>query len=90
MDATDYLRFVFAFIFVMSLMGLLAYVLRRYGKGRFNVARNNRLSVIEVRAIDARHRLALVKCDEAEHLLVLGPDNQIVVQSNIKSGATPS
>lgn len=89
MDASDYLRFLFAFIFVMSLMGLLGYLLRRYGKGGMSLGPGKRLSVVEVKSIDARHRLAIVKCDDTEHLVVLSPDGQTVLESNLKPKATP-
>ncbi|HEY8964357.1 MAG TPA: flagellar biosynthetic protein FliO [Alphaproteobacteria bacterium] len=78
----DYLRFVIAFAFVMSLMGILAILLKKYGKGGKGFSSGKRLSVIEIKPIDARHRLALVKCDDTEHVLVLGPGGQTLVQSN--------
>ena len=83
MGAHEYLRFFLAFIFVMSLMGLLGYAMRRWGRGGMIMNNSKRLSVVEIRPIDARHRLAIVKCDDTEHLLVLSPDGQTIIQSNL-------
>jgi len=85
MEITDYLRFVFALAFVISLIGLLAFVAKRYGMGYRNVPRTakRRLSISEVMPLDGKRRLVLVKRDDREHLLVLGGQNDLVVEKNI-------
>lgn len=82
MDMTDYFRFIAAFALVLALMWGLALLLRRLN------ARNilpgmpqKRLNVIEIRGIDTRHRLALVACDDQEHLVVLGPNGATHLQT---------
>ena len=42
-----------------------------------------RLDVIEARAIDARRRLVLVRRDGVEHLLLLTPSGDTVVETGI-------
>jgi flagellar protein FliO/FliZ len=85
MDITDYLRFVFALAFVLSLIGILAFLAKRYGMGYRNVPRSarKRLSISEIMPLDAKRRLVLVKRDEREHLLVLGGTTDLVVEANI-------
>lgn len=85
MEISDYLRFVFALAFVISLIGLLAFVAKRYGMGYRNVPRTakRRLSISEVMPLDGKRRLVLVKRDDREHLLVLGGQNDLVVEKNI-------
>lgn len=85
MEISDYLRFVFALAFVISLIGLLAFVAKRYGMGYRNVPRTTkrRLSISEVMPLDGKRRLVLIKRDDREHLLVLGGQNDLVVEKNI-------
>lgn len=85
MEASDYLRFALALAFVLALMGIFAQIAKRAGwnkMGMLNTA-GKRLSVLEMRPLDPRHKLVLVKCDNREHLLLLGPEGQTVVDSNI-------
>jgi flagellar protein FliO/FliZ len=85
MEIADYLRFVFALAFVIALIGLLAFIGRRYGMGYRNVPRTGkrRLSISEIMPLDAKRRLVLVKRDDKEHLLVIGGTHDLVVESNI-------
>lgn len=85
MEWGDYLRFALALVFVVGLIGLLAWGAKRLGLGT-RVASNagrGRLSVIAATAIDARHRLVLVRRDEVEHLLLLGATQDLLVESAI-------
>lgn len=85
-SAGEFLRFALALIFVIGLISLLAFLFRRYGTGLTFTGRPGalrRLSVQEVLPLDARHRLFLVRRDSKEHLLLLGPQGSIVVESNI-------
>lgn len=88
MDLTDYLRTVFALLFVLGLIGILYFLARHYGAQRFGLGMprgsvGRRLAIMEVRMIDARRRLVLVRRDDVEHLLLLGPDKDVVVESGI-------
>ncbi|NVK17425.1 MAG: FliO/MopB family protein [Methylocystaceae bacterium] len=85
MDITDYLRFVFALAFVIALIGLLAFMAKRYGMGYRNVARNTqrRLSISEIMPVDNKRRLVLIKRDDKEHLLMIGGETDLVVEQNI-------
>lgn len=82
----DLLRFVLALVFVVGLIGLLALLFKRYGGGlAFGGGPGGirRLSIREALAVDARHRLVLVRRDGKEHLLLLGPQGAVVVESGI-------
>lgn len=87
--AGDLLRFALALIFVIGLIAFLAFILKRYG-GSFGYGprpgAKRRLSLRETLPVDARHRLVLVRRDDREHLLLIGPQGSIVVESNIESG----
>ncbi|MBU6234457.1 MAG: flagellar biosynthetic protein FliO [Alphaproteobacteria bacterium] len=84
MDAPDYLRFFLALVCVLAMMGLLGYAMRRFNVGGAGLPLSSRrLNILETRAIDHKHKLVLVKCDTREHLLLLGPQGQTVVETNI-------
>lgn len=90
MELEVYLRFVLALIFVLGLIGGCALLARRFGFGGrmiVQAGQRQRLSVVEIRPIDVRHKLVLVKRDDSEHLLMIGPANSHVVESGISSSA---
>lgn len=93
MDFSTYFRFLVALVFVLALIGLLAWVARRYGLLRGAVRPRNgerRLEVIEIAPIDAKRRLLLLRRDRTEHLVLLGPTTDVVIESGIeRPGATP-
>lgn len=91
----EYVRFLLALLFVLGLIGLLAFVLRRFGMGVVRVSpayrskgrsAERRLAVIEVASVDARRRLVLVRRDDTEHLILLGQTSDLLVESGIKAG----
>ncbi len=86
MDLDAYLRFVFALAFVIALIGLLAFAMKRYGLGgrmMRKVGGRRRLSVVEMMPLDGKRRLVLVRRDDREHLLVVGATGETVVERGI-------
>ena len=87
MDVVSYAKFIFALIFVLGLIGLMTVALRKFGFGlsqtQFKRGQDRRLKLIEVLALDAKHRAVLLRRDDQEHLVILGPDQQTVVETNI-------
>src|SRR5260370_15587398 len=81
------LTFLFAFIAVLALIGVAAWLVRRFATNRLgantNRGRMPRLAVIDAAAVDGRRRLVLVRRDNIEHLLMIGGPTDIVVESNI-------
>jgi flagellar protein FliO/FliZ len=79
--------FFFAFIVVLALIGLTAWLVRRFAGNRLganaNRGRMPRLAVIDAAAVDGRRRLVLVRRDNVEHLLMIGGPTDIVVEPNI-------
>ena len=81
MDFETIVRFALALAFVLGLLLLLAAAARRWNwASRAMPARGKRLGVIEITAIDGKHSLALVRRDGTEHLLLLGPHGDLVVE----------
>jgi flagellar protein FliO/FliZ len=85
MDTTLLLKFFSAFVFVIALMLLLSWAMKRMGLAGSVMAGigKRRLKIVEFLPIDHRRRLVLVRCDDREHLLLLGPQGETVVEANI-------
>ncbi|MGH6768557.1 MAG: hypothetical protein ACRECO_05995, partial [Xanthobacteraceae bacterium] len=80
-------RFFFAFVIVLGLIGGTAYLVRRFGTDRLGAStsrgRQPRLAVIDAAAVDGRRRLILIRRDNVEHLLMIGGPTDVVVEPNI-------
>ena len=87
------LTFIFAFVAVLALIGVAAWLVRQFASNRLGAntqrGRMPRLAVIDAAAVDGRRRLVLVRRDNVEHLLMIGGPTDIVVEPNIVR-ATPS
>jgi flagellar protein FliO/FliZ len=79
--------FIFAFLAVLALIAVAAWLVRRFASNRLgtntNRGRMPRLAVIDAAAVDGRRRLVLVRRDNIEHLLMIGGPSDIVVEANI-------
>jgi flagellar biogenesis protein FliO len=80
-------RFFIAFVVVFALIGVTAWLIRRFGSGALSGAgargRAPRLAVIEAGAVDGRRKLVLIRRDNIEHLIMIGGPTDIVVEANI-------
>lgn len=91
MTYTDILQAALALVIVLGLIGLCALAARRLGlggaRGGARFGRERRLSVIETLALDPRRRLVLLRRDETEHLVILGPNGETVVERGVGQNA---
>ncbi|WP_404384855.1 flagellar biosynthetic protein FliO [Caenispirillum salinarum] len=96
MDPELIFRFFIALSVVIGLVLLAGALARRFGlmpgastslRGRGRAAR--RLEVVEVRPVDPRRRLVLVRRDDREHLLLIGGSDDLVVERGIMPPAPP-
>ncbi len=80
-------RFFIAFLVVLGLIGLTAWLVRRFGASRMGGGaargRQPRLAVIDAATVDGRRRLVLIRRDNIEHLLMIGGPTDLVVEPNI-------
>ncbi|MBF0246780.1 MAG: FliO/MopB family protein [Alphaproteobacteria bacterium] len=87
MDMENYIQFILALAFVLGLIGLLATLARRWGLGVSTHAMRRggerRLALVEILPLDAKRRAVLIRRDDLEHLVVLGPDSATVVETAI-------
>ncbi|MFA6266493.1 MAG: flagellar biosynthetic protein FliO [Pseudolabrys sp.] len=84
-------KFFIAFAAVLALIGLTAWLVRRFGADRLGGSnargRQPRLAVIDAATVDARRRLVLIRRDNVEHLMMIGGPTDVVVEQNIVRAA---
>jgi len=86
-------RFFIAFVVVLALIGVTAWVVRRFGAARLGGGsargRQPRLAVIDAASVDGRRRLVLIRRDNIEHLLMIGGPSDVVIEPNIVRAGAP-
>lgn len=82
---TSTMQFILALVFVLALIGVVAAVARRMGLGYGPAVKGGRrrLAVSEVVALDGKRKLVLVRRDSTEHLVILGPNSETLIESAI-------
>lgn len=86
------IKFAAAFVFVICLMLASAWLIRRSGLVGpvVRAGSKKRLKVVEYLPVDSRRRLVLVRHDDREHLLLLGPEHALVVENGAAAPASPA
>lgn len=87
MDGPDYIKFAAALVFVLALMGALAFVIKRVGPGASPLLSTGkrRLKIVETLPLDARRKAMIIERDDKQHLVILGPAGETVVETNIEA-----
>jgi hypothetical protein len=85
-------RFIIAFVVVLALIGVAAWLVRRFGANRLGSGTGRgrqqpRLAVIDAANVDGRRRLVLIRRDNIEHLLMIGGPSDVVIEPNIVRSA---
>ncbi len=88
MDASgfsDIFKVIAALTFVLALMGGLTLILKKLGLSGALPVRNGekRLKIVEILPLDGRRKLVLIQRDNTQHLLVLGGNDECVVETGI-------
>lgn len=85
LGAAAIIKFIAALVFVLALMGGLALALKKLGIGHASPGgrAGRRLKLVEVMPIDARRKAAIIACDGEEHLVILGPSGDTVIETSI-------
>ncbi|MCZ4280481.1 flagellar biosynthetic protein FliO [Kiloniella laminariae] len=88
MEYGNYVQFLLSLVFVLGLILAIALLARRFGLGNSPIqkgGKHKRIHLVEVRPLDARRRLVIVRCDDREHLLLTGGTHDLVIDSNLPS-----
>lgn len=83
-DVFAALKVMLALAFVIGLFLLCVAMFKKAGLDKKLASIggvSKRLSIIQTMYLDPKRRLVLVKCDEKEHLLLLGPSGDLLVES---------
>lgn len=89
MDLLDIARTVFALIATLALIVGAAYGARRLGMLQPGANGPKRMRVTETLLLDPRRRMIIVRVDDREHVLLLGPGGDVVV-SDMAAKETPA
>lgn len=83
MEFSSLLNVVAAFAFVLALMLGLAWLMRRLGLDRLQpkARAGAEIACVETLYLDPKRRLVIVKRGPRKHLLLLGPNSEILVES---------
>ncbi|MES2983778.1 MAG: flagellar biosynthetic protein FliO [Pseudomonadota bacterium] len=84
MELADYSRFVFALIFVVGLIWLVAYIAKRTGldkRMRGVTGQRGRLAVVDVLYLDPKRKLTLVRADNREYVLLISGDRAQLIDT---------
>ena len=83
MDLSVYIRFIVALIFVLSLIGLIYWCAQRFGLRRLlgDKIAGGRIEIIETKRINTKFQLVLIRRDTATHLILLGADNGMLIET---------
>jgi len=88
MSGLEILRAVGALGLVLALIALGAWFVRRsalpFLKTPARAGAPRRLDVVEVQPIDMRRKLVLLRRDDVEHLVLLSPTAETVVETGIR------
>ena len=76
-------RALFALIVVVGLILLVAWLMRSLSSSAsWQRGRAGRLALIDSLALSPRDRVLLIRCDDREHLLLLGQQNVVVIEQH--------
>jgi len=86
-------RLLIALGIVIAMMGGLAWIVRKLGLATPVSIKSDdkrRLEIVESLPMDARRRLAIIRCDGREHLVILSATGETVVERDILSASHDS
>ena len=87
METALLLKFFFAFVFVLSLMFLFGWFLKKIGLAGKVVmpGAQRRLKIVEFLPVDHRRKLVLLRRDDVEHLVLLGTNSETLIEADIET-----
>lgn len=90
MDLIDIGRYFAALLLVLALVGVAGLAVRRFGMPGIVKGQNTRrLEIVESLMIGPKQRLYIVRRDDIEHLVVMGPNGTTVIESGIPAAPKP-
>ncbi len=92
MDFVTYFKAFLGLAIVLGLILGLSYLLKRMGFGdgmRGPLGRKRRLATVEAAMLDSRHKVILLRRDDVEHLVLVGPNTSQIIETGIPAPPAP-
>lgn len=84
MDIVDFARYFAALLLVLGLIGAAGLATRKFGvPGLAKPAMQRRLQIVETLMLSPRQRLAIVRRDGVEHLILISQGGASVIEGGI-------
>lgn len=79
------IRTILTLVAVMSMIGIGAIVVKRLGlaPAAGGHSKQRRLAIVETLTLDTRRRAAIIRCDDVEHLIILGPNSETLIARDL-------
>ncbi len=83
MSGTLYLNAFLSLLAIIGVILFLAWLVRRFGLGSIapSAVQQKRLRVVASLGVGGKQRLVLVRCDDKEHLLLVGGNSDLLIES---------
>ena len=90
MDLIDIGRYFAALLLVLALVGAAGLAVRRFGMpGVVKGHGVRRLQIVESLMIGPKQRLYILRRDNVEHLVMMGPNGSTIVEAGIPAALMP-
>ena len=89
-DLSSYLGYLLAFLFVLALIGIVAWLFKSLSGGRSSngggriFGREKRIGVVQAASVDGRRKLILIRRDDKEHLIMVGGPVDMLIENGIE------
>ena len=80
-DFATYANMLLMLLILLGIMYGLAYILKRVKNPIFGTRANQKLKISEQIMLDNKRKLVLIECNGIEHLILLSPSGDVVVQN---------
>ncbi len=90
MDIVDFARYFAALLLVLGLIGAAGLATRKFGlPGLAKPVAQRRLQIVETLMLSPRQRLAIIRRDGVEHLVLISPSGASLIEGGITPPVTP-
>lgn len=84
MDIIDFARYFAALLLVLGLIGVAGLATRKFGLPGFaKPAAARRIHIVETLMVSPRQKIALLRRDDVEHLIMITPTGVTVIENGI-------
>jgi flagellar protein FliO/FliZ len=90
MDVLDFFRYFAALLLVLGLIGAAGLATRKFGLPGFaKPAAERRLHIVETLMLSPRQKIAILRRDDVEHLVMITPTGATVIESSFTPPPPP-